>query len=343
MLSINQFCHDCMSHFIIALAATKYMGFKNVYGWLSHCNVDTSGSCTSMVAELGPSRGSLSFSSPWREGLTTSTSSMWTTTKIPWKNTERTALTIQFISGWFVLQPHPWFWFNSANVQARSLSGGTLDRGVPRLMLALSTFKLIDWWMMQSSWDLRFDWDLSLTDRMLKFKVTCTWDVSDLSRLRSSTFPKWKTIVVIPGCSSRLASVVGSRRNLHFTGSTSGNSLQEVFKNDLKSVPTLPTTDKHAMMQGARLKDDVRATTAAKGFLLANLSMTEWALLANDWWTLLVNDWLTLLVNDLVTVFVNDCWFTDCWLTNSEFVSRANPVWAKDSISQGSSRWTGLL
>ena len=198
MLSINQFCHDCMSHFIIALAATKYMGFKNVYGWLSHCNVDTSGSCTSMVAELGPSRGSLSFSSPWREGLTTSTSSMWTTTKIPWKNTERTALTIQFISGWFVLQPHPWFWFNSANVQARSLSGGTLDRGVPRLMLALSTFKLIDWWMMQSSWDLRFDWDLSLTDRMLKFKVTCTWDVSDLSRLRSSTFPKWKQLWWFP-------------------------------------------------------------------------------------------------------------------------------------------------
>ena len=91
-----------------------------------------------------------------------------------------------------------------------------------------------------------------------------------------------ETIVVIPGCSSRLASVVGSRRNLHFTGSTSGNSLQEVFKNDLKSVPTLPTMDKHAMMQGARLKDDVRATTAAKGILLANLSMTEWALLAND-------------------------------------------------------------
>ena len=32
MLSINQFCHDCMSHFIIALAATKYVSRMSMAG-----------------------------------------------------------------------------------------------------------------------------------------------------------------------------------------------------------------------------------------------------------------------------------------------------------------------
>ena len=84
------------------------------------------------------------------------------------------------------------------------------------------------------------------------------------------TLPQVETCLVVAGDSSRLSNIVSSRKNLHFTGTTSGTSLMEVFKNDLRSVPTLATVEKHSMMQGARVKDDSRATTGAKGFLIAN-------------------------------------------------------------------------
>ena len=82
------------------------------------------------------------------------------------------------------------------------------------------------------------------------------------------TLPQVETCLVVAG--GRLSNIVSSRKNLHFSGTTSGTSLMEVFKNDLRSVPTLATVEKHSMMQGARVKDDSRATTGAKGFLIAN-------------------------------------------------------------------------
>ena len=85
------------------------------------------------------------------------------------------------------------------------------------------------------------------------------------------TLPQMETVTVVPGDSMRMAAVVGARKNLHFSGTTSGTRLQEVFKSDLKNAPLLPTSDKHSMMQGARVKDDARATSGAKGFLLAIL------------------------------------------------------------------------
>ena len=62
---------------------------------------------------------------------------------------------------------------------------------------------------------------------------------------------------------SRMNGIVGRRKNLHFTGTTSGTSLMECFKSDLKSVPVLPTSEKHAMMGAARVLDETRSTEAS--------------------------------------------------------------------------------
>ena len=74
-----------------------------------------------------------------------------------------------------------------------------------------------------------------------------------------------ETVLCVPGDSSRLASVVSVRQNLHHSGSTSGSSLQECAKADLSDSPQLPTSVKHRMLGSARLKDDSRTTsTSAK-------------------------------------------------------------------------------
>lgn len=71
-----------------------------------------------------------------------------------------------------------------------------------------------------------------------------------------------ETVLVISGDSSRLASVVSARRNLHHSGSTSGSTLQECSKSDLSDAPQLATSVKHRMLGSARLKDDSRVTSA---------------------------------------------------------------------------------
>ena len=75
-------------------------------------------------------------------------------------------------------------------------------------------------------------------------------------------------MLVTPGDSSRLASIVGNRKNLHFTGTTGSSSLMECFKSPLKNVPLVPTSEKHSMMGAARVKDESRATVSAKGVLV---------------------------------------------------------------------------
>ena len=79
-----------------------------------------------------------------------------------------------------------------------------------------------------------------------------------------------ETMVVVCGDSSRMSEVVGMRPNLYFTGGTSGTSLQECFKSDLKVVPKLPTSEKHEMMASARVKDDSRSTSVSRGRLLVD-------------------------------------------------------------------------
>lgn len=75
--------------------------------------------------------------------------------------------------------------------------------------------------------------------------------------------------MVTPGDSSRMGNIVGSRKNLHFTGSTSGTALMECYKSNLKGVPMLPSGEKHQMMGDARVKDPSRSATTSKGVLAA--------------------------------------------------------------------------
>lgn len=80
------------------------------------------------------------------------------------------------------------------------------------------------------------------------------------------TLPQLETMVVIAGDSSRMTEIVGSRRNLHHTGTTAGTSFQECMKSNLKGIPLLPTVEKHKLLGNARCKDDSRSTSEAKGF-----------------------------------------------------------------------------
>lgn len=83
------------------------------------------------------------------------------------------------------------------------------------------------------------------------------------------TLPQLETMVVIAGDSSRMTEIVGSRRNLHHTGTTAGSSLQECMKSNLKGIPLLPTVEKHKLLGNARCKDDSRSTSDARGFDLS--------------------------------------------------------------------------
>ena len=77
--------------------------------------------------------------------------------------------------------------------------------------------------------------------------------------------------MVVPGDSTRMAEVVGSRKNLIYTGSTSGSCIQECYKSDLSSVPKLTTTDKHTMLDAARVKDDSRSKESSRGSKLVKV------------------------------------------------------------------------
>ena len=78
-----------------------------------------------------------------------------------------------------------------------------------------------------------------------------------------------ETFTVVPGCSNRLSSIVGARKNAHHSGSTSSTSLMECSKSTLKDCPLLATVDKHDMMGSARVKDESRVNADAKGVLIA--------------------------------------------------------------------------
>ena len=78
---------------------------------------------------------------------------------------------------------------------------------------------------------------------------------------------------MVPGDATRMSEVVGMRPNLYFTGSTSGTSLQECFKLDLKTVPKLPTSEKHEMMGSARVKDDSRSTSVRGRLVVEFMSL----------------------------------------------------------------------
>ena len=81
------------------------------------------------------------------------------------------------------------------------------------------------------------------------------------------TLPQVETFTLVPGDTSRMAAIVGSRKNLHHSGTTAGTSIMECKKSDLADVPKLPTDSKHTMMEAARVKDASRATSTAKGNL----------------------------------------------------------------------------
>ena len=72
--------------------------------------------------------------------------------------------------------------------------------------------------------------------------------------------------MAIPGDTGRMGSIVGSRRNVHHSGSTAGSCLMECLKSNLKDVPLLATADKHAMLGGARVSDESRISSG-KGFV----------------------------------------------------------------------------
>ena len=77
--------------------------------------------------------------------------------------------------------------------------------------------------------------------------------------------------MVVPGDAARLGSIVGSRRNLHHSGSTNGSCLMEVPKSNLKDVPLVPTAEKHAMLAGARVSDESRVS-GGRGFMASNVN-----------------------------------------------------------------------
>lgn len=108
--------------------------------------------------------------------------------------------------------------------------------------------------------------------------VVCNYCLRD-SRRRIApevlTLPQLETMTFIPGDSARMSEVVGSRRDLYFSGSTvealeeqACKILQECFKSDLKSVPMLPTSEKFALMEAARVKDDTCSRVTSRGLFV---------------------------------------------------------------------------
>ena len=95
------------------------------------------------------------------------------------------------------------------------------------------------------------------------------------------TLPQMESVVVTPGDSVRMTSIVGSRKNLHCTGSTAGTSLMECWMSNLKGLPMLPTGEKHRMMGAARVKDEGR-TTGSKSFFLQFFKIVLWSMTVND-------------------------------------------------------------
>lgn len=77
-----------------------------------------------------------------------------------------------------------------------------------------------------------------------------------------------ESMVVIPGDPGRMSDIVGARRNLHHSGTTAGTSLQEVSKSNLQNVPLIATHDKHSLLGAARVKDDSRSSSTARGSML---------------------------------------------------------------------------
>ena len=98
-----------------------------------------------------------------------------------------------------------------------------------------------------------------------------TLDVRFLFDPQVFTLPQMESMVIIPGDAGRMSEMVGCRRNLHHSGTTAGTSIQECNKSDLKTVPLVATADKHAMLGPARVKDDSRSTSSAKGPSLRNV------------------------------------------------------------------------
>ena len=76
--------------------------------------------------------------------------------------------------------------------------------------------------------------------------------------------------MAVPGDSTRMGTVVGSRRNLNHSGTTAGSCLMECLKSTFKDVPLLATADKHAMLGGARVADESRVSSS-RGFLAREL------------------------------------------------------------------------
>lgn len=99
-----------------------------------------------------------------------------------------------------------------------------------------------------------FAWTCSSVTLKLAYQVFC--------------LPQMETVIVTPGDSSAMASIVSARKNLFFTGTTSGTSLMECYKSNLQGIPMIPTGEKHKMMGSARVKDDSRSTSS-KGALVA--------------------------------------------------------------------------
>ena len=153
-----------------------------------------------------------------------------------------------------------WFIDNALNIfifqflqlgslQARSLSGSSVERGVTCRKLLSYLLCVIQ----------SFIW-----------RATCS--------LQVFTLPQMETFLIVPGESGRMSTIIGNRKNLHHSGTTSGNSLQECSKSSLKDVPLLPTSDKHAILGTARVKDESRATNGARGWALTWLDWSRLSL-----------------------------------------------------------------
>lgn len=63
------------------------------------------------------------------------------------------------------------------------------------------------------------------------------------------TLPLMENFICFPGDSTRLTTIVGVRKNLHHSGSSSGMSPQECMKSILKDVPFVPMMQKYDMLQ----------------------------------------------------------------------------------------------